>query len=77
MPCETQAPPDLRTNVQAAPKATEVDYALPAVQEAIAAAQERATEWLDEELDEVGVEIPIGDTPLEPSQLPLLQKARP
>jgi virulence factor Mce-like protein len=77
VPCETQAPPDLRTNVQAAPKATEVDYALPAVQEAIAAAQERATEWLGEELDEIGVEIPIGDAPLEPSQLPLLERARP
>jgi ABC-type transporter Mla subunit MlaD len=74
-PCETQAQPDLRTNVQAAPKPVEPDYTLPAVQAAVEEAQERATEWLREELDQVGVELPVGETPLEPSQLPLLDKA--
>jgi len=76
-PCETQAPPDLRTNVQAAPKVTEIDYTLPAVQAALAAAQDRATKWLKEELGEVGVELPVAETPLDVSQLPSLDKAKP
>ena len=77
VPCETQQPPDLRTNVQAAPKATEVDYTLPAVQAALEAARERATTWLREEIDEIGVELPVGETPLNPGELPALERAIP
>ena len=76
-PCETQSPPDLRTNVQPAPKATEIDYALPAVRDAVLAAQERATKWLEDELGELGVDVPVDETLLEPSQLPLLDRAAP
>ncbi len=77
VPCETQQPPDLRTKVQAAPQATEVDYTLPAVQAALAAARDRATKWLREEVEQIGVDLPVGDTPLNPGELPALERAIP
>ena len=75
VPCETQSPPDLRTKIQAPPPVTEIDRSLPGVVAALLAAQERAVKWVKEEVkDTTGIEIPVSEKPLDPSQLPALDR---
>jgi virulence factor Mce-like protein len=77
VPCETQPQPDLRTKIQDPPKVTEVDRTLPGLAAALLAAQQRATKWVKDELDQQGIEIPVSDTPLDPGQLPQLDRVIP
>jgi phospholipid/cholesterol/gamma-HCH transport system substrate-binding protein len=75
VPCETQQRPDLRTKVQAPPPVTEIDRTLPGLAAALLEAQRRAPAWLNEEVEETtGIDIPVSETPLDPAQLPQLDK---
>ena len=50
VPCETQEPPDLRTQVGAPPEQRTIDTSSPAYQERLAKAQEYASGWLKQQL---------------------------
>ena len=74
VPCETQQPPDLRSNPQAPPEAKRVNFEHPQVKAAMAKSQVKAIEWLKDELKWRGEKIPVLDEVLTQAQLPLLDK---
>jgi phospholipid/cholesterol/gamma-HCH transport system substrate-binding protein len=55
-PCETQEPPDLRTNPAAPPPQQQVDTTTPAFQARYAQAREKAVDWLRDQLEAEGLD---------------------
>jgi hypothetical protein len=64
VPCETQQPPDLRTKVQAPPKAIRVNNDAPGVAAAREREMRRAIRWLRGTAKSQRLGVPVLDTPL-------------
>jgi virulence factor Mce-like protein len=76
VPCETQQPPDLRSDPDEPPTAIKInhDAVPPAVKTAAIKAQ---VDYMRALFKREGIDIPISDTPLQRSQLKLLDRAIP
>ena len=74
VPCETQEPPDLRSNPQQPPDPIEVDRSAPGVAEAIARARAKSVRWLRGDLDRLGLDLEVLDKPILRSQIPALTR---
>jgi virulence factor Mce-like protein len=75
--CETQQPPDLRSNPAAPPSAVKVNLALPAVQEASEKAKGRALRWLGRELTDRKLPLSLRVEDLAASEIARLKAAMP
>ncbi|TML02739.1 MAG: MCE family protein [Actinobacteria bacterium] len=64
VPCETQQPPDLRSNPLPAPQGTKVDLTSAAAQAANATATTKAVDWLRGLLQREGSQLKVASTPL-------------
>jgi phospholipid/cholesterol/gamma-HCH transport system substrate-binding protein len=71
VPCETQAPPDLRTEVQPPPPAIRVDQSAPGAAARRAAAQRTALDWMRDQLKATGLDqrLTLSDEPLRADQI--------
>jgi phospholipid/cholesterol/gamma-HCH transport system substrate-binding protein len=74
VPCETQEPPDLRSEPQDPPPAKRVNFEHPQVKAAQAEAQAKAIEWLKRELKFADLDIGVLDRVLSASDLPKLER---
>ena len=74
VPCETQEPPDLRSNPDAPPEAKRVNFDHPQVKAAMAKSQAQAIKWLKNELKFRDVDMPVLENALTAAQLPQLDK---
>ena len=67
MPCETQQPPDLRSNPSSLPTPINVDLNNPQVKAGVAAATAKAVAWLRKTLKQEGgsaAKLKVSSTPL-------------
>jgi len=77
VPCETQQRPDLRSQPGQPPTAKRVNFSHPDVIAAEKLAKVEAVEWLKDEVSSRKLGIKVSDDLLQPSQIPMLEKARP
>ena len=75
--CETQQPPDLRSNPDQPPSAVKVKHGGPEHTAAVAKEMKDAIGWLREGLEAQGDKIPVLETPLAPGDLDNLTKSIP
>jgi phospholipid/cholesterol/gamma-HCH transport system substrate-binding protein len=70
VPCETQQTPDLRTRVQAPPRAIRIDNSSPEALARREKAMEPLRQFVRDAIERDGVDLTLSDTPLTPAELP-------
>jgi phospholipid/cholesterol/gamma-HCH transport system substrate-binding protein len=77
VPCETQEPPDLRSQPGQPPQPRRVNWSDPAVRKASELGRERAVRWLRRDLDRLGLKTKVAEDPIAPADVKRLARTKP